>query len=123
MAAEMPARVDAVAGAVQVDYPWTEAGSAVTALNEAATALGSQLERRAGMIPALDDWEGVYRTEFNAKRWSLEFAAAGLKEGLTGLASSIVSGAEDANLLQSQINYRAESTYIPGDFPPVGSQG
>jgi uncharacterized protein YukE len=123
MAAEMPTRVEPVDGAVPVDYPWSEATTVVGALNEAVSTLESQLVARAEMLPSVEEWVGAYATEFGMKQWLLEQTGIGLKEGLANLASSIVSGAEDANTQQRQNNYRAEAAYIPGDFPPVGSQG
>ncbi|HYZ99420.1 MAG TPA: hypothetical protein VE575_11755 [Acidimicrobiales bacterium] len=108
MAAEMPARVAAVDGAVVVDFPWTAAASAVAALNAASSTLGSQLDARAGMLGTLEDWEGTYRREFNGTHGRLTSTASGLKESLATLASSIVTGAENANQQQRVNNTLAE---------------
>jgi uncharacterized protein YukE len=109
MAVDMPTRVEADERAVEVDYPWATASRAVTALNEAVSTLGSQLEQRVEMVPTLADWEGSYRfDEFDPKYRSLEVTAGGLKESLTRLASSIVSGAELANEQQRINNADAE---------------
>jgi uncharacterized protein YukE len=123
MAAEMPVRVEPIEGAVRVDYPWSAATTAVGALNDAVSTLDTQLATRAEMLPLVDEWEGAYGTEFNQKQWLLEQTGIGLKEGLTTLASSIVTGAEDANTQQRQNNDRAALAYRPGDLPPVGSPG
>ena len=108
MAAEMPARVEPIEGAVRVDYPWAAATTAVSALNDVASTLESQLGQRADMLPQLGEWEGAYHVDFSTKRWLLEFDGTGLKENALSLASSIVSGAEDANAQQRQNNERAE---------------
>jgi hypothetical protein len=106
--AELPARVEAVDNAVVVDFPWDAAGSAVTALNDASTTLGSQLGARPDMVATLTEWEGSFRTDFNEANSRITSAGSGLKEWMTTLASSIVSGAEDANEEQRQNNTRAE---------------
>lgn len=104
MAAEMPARVEAVAGATVADFPWAAAAAAVTALNAAASTLGTQLESRSTMLPTIVDWMGTYRDEFDRAYGRITGTAAGLKETLTTLASSIVSGAEGANQAQRRYN-------------------
>ena len=107
MAAEMPARVDAVAGATVVDFPWADAAAAVTALNTAASTLGTQLDSRSTMLPTIVDWVGAYRDEFDRAYVGITGTASGLKEALATLASSIVSGAEAANQAQRSYNQAA----------------
>ena len=107
MAAEMPAKVEAVAGATVVDFPWAAAAAAVTALNTASSTLGTQLDSRATMLPTIADWEGTYRAEFDSAYGRITATASGLRETLTTLASSIVSGADDANQAQHRYNQAA----------------
>ncbi|MGH9192880.1 MAG: hypothetical protein ACRDZ0_10485 [Acidimicrobiales bacterium] len=107
MAAEMPARVEAVAGATVADFPWADAAAAVTALNTAASTVGTQLDSRSTMLPAIVDWVGTYRDEFDRAYGRITATAAGLKETLATLASSIVSGAEGANQAQRTYNQTA----------------
>jgi uncharacterized protein YukE len=113
MAAEMPARVEAVENAVVVNYPWAAATSAVAALNAASSTLGEQLGTRAGMGGTLSDWVGTFRTDFDEAYQRITSTGSGLKERLSTLASQIVSGAEDANEEQRQNNYRAEHPPVP----------
>jgi uncharacterized protein YukE len=107
MAAEMPARVEAVAGATVAEFPWADAAAAVTALNSAASTLGTQLDSRSRMLPSIVDWEGAYRHEFDGAYARITGTASGLKETLATLASSIVSGAEGANQAQRSYNQAA----------------
>ncbi|MGH9288222.1 MAG: hypothetical protein ACRD0V_08040 [Acidimicrobiales bacterium] len=107
MAAEMPAKVEAVAGATVVDFPWVDAAAAVTVLNTAASTLGTQLDSRTTMLPTIVDWEGAYRDEFDRAYGRITGTASGLKETLATLASSIVSGAEVANQAQRRYNQAA----------------
>jgi uncharacterized protein YukE len=107
MAAEMPARVEAVAGATVADFSWADAAAAVTALNTAASTVGTQLDSRSTMLPAIVDWVGTYRDEFDRAYGRITGTAAGLKETLATLASSIVSGAEGANQAQRTYNQTA----------------
>lgn len=108
MAAQMPARVEAVENAIVVDFPWGAATSAVAALNAASAELDSQLGARAGMVGTLAEWQGAFRTEFDEAYHRISSTAGGVKESLASLASSIVGGAEDANEEQRQNNARAE---------------
>jgi hypothetical protein len=119
MAAEMPAQVAAVEGAVVVDFPWAAAGTAVAALNAAVATLGPQLETRGGMVPALADWRGAYRDEFDTALGRITTTASGLKETMARLASSIVSGAEAANAEQRTNNTRATEAAAA---PPRGGR-
>jgi uncharacterized protein YukE len=119
MAAEMPAKVEAVAGAAVADFPWAAAVSAVSALNAAATILGTQLDSRATMLPTLSNWVGAYRDEFDSAYGRITSTASGLKETLATLASSIVSGAEAANLAQRSYNQAA----LEPDPPPSTTRG
>jgi uncharacterized protein YukE len=107
MAAEIPARVEAVAGATVAEFPWADAAAAVAALNAAASILGTQLDTRSTMLPTIVDWEGAYRREFDGAYARITGTASGLKETLATLASSIVSGAEDANQAQRTYNQAA----------------
>jgi uncharacterized protein YukE len=107
MAAEMPAKVEAVAGATVADFPWADAAAAVTALSTAARNLGTQLDSRSTMLPTIVDWVGTYRDEFDRAYGRITGTASGLKETLVTLASSIVSGAEGANQAQRTYNQAA----------------
>jgi uncharacterized protein YukE len=107
MAAEMPAKVEAVAGATVADFPWADAAAAVTALDTAARSLGTQLDSRSTMLPTIVDWVGTYRDEFDRAYGRITGTASGLKETLATLASSIVSGAEGANHAQRTYNQAA----------------
>jgi uncharacterized protein YukE len=121
MAAEMPAKVEAVAGATVADFPWAAAAAAVTALNAAASTLGTQLETRASMLPTLVDWEGTYRDEFDGANARITSTASGLKETLASVASSIVSGAELANQAQQGYNQAALEPDPPTPTRPAGA--
>ena len=118
MAAEMPARVQPVSGATVVDFPWADATAAVTALNEAASTLGSQLEARATMKPSIVDWVGTYRDEFDRADGRLTSTATGLRESLAATASWIVGGAESANQQQRIYNHEAEQRPATTQPPP-----
>lgn len=120
MAAEMPARVEAVDGAAVVDFPWEAAGSAVEAYNAASSTLESQLGARPDMVGTLDDWLGTFRDDFDDTYARLTTVAGGLKERFTSLASLIVGGAEDANAEQRQNNQQAEwRREHPGQQVPI----
>lgn len=109
MAAEMPAKVEPVAGAAAVDFPWSDATTAVAALNEAATTLGTQLDARVTLAPSIVDWVGAFRTEFDGADSRLTTTASGLRESLANVASWIVGGAESANSEQRRRNTEAEA--------------
>jgi uncharacterized protein YukE len=113
MAAEMPVQVQAVEGAVVVDFPWAAASSAVATLNAAVAALGPQLDARGSMRPALVDWQGAYRDEFDAGLARITSTAHDTKEAMARMASSIVSGAESANEEQRTNNARAAEPRVP----------
>jgi hypothetical protein len=117
MAAEMPAKVEAVAGATVADFPWADAAAAVTALNTAASTLGTQLDSRSTMLPTIVDWVGTYRDEFDRACGRITGTASGLKETLATLASSIVSGAEGANQVQRTYNQAALEPDSPASTP------
>jgi uncharacterized protein YukE len=117
MAAEMPARVEAVAGATVADFPWAAAAAAVTALSTAASTLGTQLDSRSTMLPTIVDWAGTYRDEFDRTYGRITGTASGLKETLATLASSIVSGAETANQAQRSYNQAALEPDPPAATP------
>ena len=121
MAAEMPAKVEAVARATVADFPWAAAAAAVTALNAASSTLGTQLETRATMLPTLVDWVGTYRDEFDGANGRITGTASGVKETLATLASSIVSGAEDANQAQRTYNQAALEPDPPTPTRPAGN--
>jgi uncharacterized protein YukE len=114
MALELPARVEAVADAIVVDFPWDAATAALSALGAASSRLDSQLGTRPDMIGTLDDWVGTFRNEFDDSHQRLTSTASGIKDALTNLASSIVTGAETANQQQRQNNSRVED---PGQVP------
>lgn len=113
MAAELPVRVQPVTGATVVDFPWSDAATAVAALNDAGSTLGSQLEARVTLLPSIVDWVGAFRDEFDGADGRLTTTAAGLKETLASLASSIVTGAENANQQQRNYNTIAEQQSVP----------
>ena len=110
MAAEMPAKVEPVAGADVVDFPWAAARTAVSTLNAAASTLDSQLESRATMHPTISDWTGAYRTEFDTAHDRITTSAGGLKETLTRMAYWTVGGAEAANHQQGTNNANVPET-------------
>ena len=110
MAAEMPAKVEPVAGAEVVDFPWGAARTAVSALNAAASTLDSQLEARVAMHPTIADWTGAYRTSFDAAHSRITESASGLKETVTRMAFWIVGGAEAANHQQTTHNAAVPET-------------
>jgi uncharacterized protein YukE len=116
MASEMPARIEAVDGAAVVDFPWGAAASAVAELDSASATLDSQLGTRADMVATLGDWVGTYRDEFDDARGRVTSTATGLRATLAALASSIVTGAEEANQAQRTRNYQVEH---PGAAQPV----
>jgi hypothetical protein len=116
MASELPARVEAIEGARVVEFPWAAAGTALAALDAAASTLESQLGARPGMVDTLVDWVGSYRDEFDGAHQRITSTASGLKGTLATLASSIVTGAESANQEQRQTNWRVEH---PGAVQPV----
>jgi uncharacterized protein YukE len=105
---ELPEPVTAVPGATVVDFPWSQASSALAALDQAANALNGQLGERADMQARLADWRGRYRDEFDETYDQLVSRASGIADSLIGLASSIVTGAEDAVSAQLAENGRAE---------------
>lgn len=113
MAAEMPAKVEPVDGADEVDFPWTQATTAVTALNQAASTLGTQLETRTEMTPTLVDWTGTFRDQFDAAATRITTTASGLKETLTRVAFWIVGGAEAANQQQRTNNDAVADQPVP----------
>ncbi|HEY8524315.1 MAG TPA: hypothetical protein VIL48_05085 [Acidimicrobiales bacterium] len=113
MAAELPERVQPVENAIVVDFPWEAAGSAISAINAAVSELESQLGARPGMIETLSDWEGAFRDEFDDAHSRIMSSASGIKEALASLASSIVTGAENANAEQRTNNWRVEHAGEP----------
>jgi uncharacterized protein YukE len=122
MASEMPARVEAVDGAVVVDFPWEAATTAVAELDAASATLDSQLGTRADMVGTLEDWLGTYRNEFDDAHSRITSTAGGLRETLTALASSIVGGAEDANQQQRTNNWQAENRDPRSQLVRAGGQ-
>jgi uncharacterized protein YukE len=100
MASELPPRVEPIPGADVAVFPWGEAATALTAIDHAVATLGTQLESRSSMLPAIGDWAGAFREEFDRTYSQLTATAGGLKETLANLASSIVRGAETANAAQ-----------------------
>ena len=126
MAAEMPVQVEPVSGAVVVDFPWADALAAVTALDDAAATLGSQLDARATLAPTIADWAGAHRDEFDRADARLTEKASGLRESLAAVASWIVGGAESANQQQRTNNTTAEqgpvsaTSGMPASPLPVG---
>jgi hypothetical protein len=113
MAAEMPAKVEPVDGADNVDFPWGPASTAVTALNQAASTLGTQLDTRADMAPSIADWTGTFRTDFDTAHTGITTTASGLKDTLTRVAYWIVGGAEAANQQQRTNNDAVAHQPVP----------
>jgi hypothetical protein len=107
--AALPQPVVPVDGADAVDFPWGAAAAAVAALEAAKSRLDSQLQLRAEMRPALTEWEGAFRDDYDAGSSRLTAVAAELSRILATRISSIVSGAEDANAQQHNNNLMAES--------------
>lgn len=106
MATEMPARVEPENGAEEVDFPWSDARTAVAALDAAADKLHDQLGRRPDMRGTLDEWEGTYRNEFDDTDDRLMAYGSAAKDSLRVHASAIARGAESANAEQRRINAR-----------------
>jgi uncharacterized protein YukE len=92
----MPEPVDPAPGAEVVEFPWSEASSAVTKLDSASTELENQVTFREAMYPSLDEWEGDHHDDFVETYDSLMSRAAGIVETLGSVATAIVGGAEDA---------------------------
>jgi uncharacterized protein YukE len=92
----MPDPVEPAPGAEVVEFPWSEASSAVAELDSAATELDNQGLSRASLYPSLDEWEGQYRDDFDETYDSLMSTASGIVETLNSVAAAIVTGAEDA---------------------------
>lgn len=109
MAVEMPARVEAAAGAEVVAFPWAEASSVLAAIADAATTLSSSLESRVAIWESISDWEGTFRQVFNETYLRLAGAAIDLVERAPGRAQSIVNAADDANTDQTGANEAAEA--------------
>ena len=120
--AEMPTPVAAVPGATVVSFPWGDASAAVAALERAAATLGSQLDTRGTMLPTIADWAGTYRDDFDGALGRISGVAAGVRETLTLLASSIVFGAENANE-QQVINNRYAEDHEPQPASIRGNGG
>jgi hypothetical protein len=117
MATEMPERVEPIAGAVEVEFPWAEARAAVTALDAAAARLEDQLGQRPGMVDEpLHQWEGAYRDQFNDGHSRLLTYGSYVKGNLRSYASGIATGAENANAEQRQNNGRVD-TRVGGNQP------
>jgi hypothetical protein len=104
---ELPARVRATDGAEVIDFPWASAASAMAAVQHAAGGLSASLEARAMMHPAIVDWRGAYRDEFDLAHRRLVAAAGDLVERAAGRAQSVVAAAEAANDRQRWRNERA----------------
>lgn len=98
--AGLPVPVEPAQNAIPVAFPWQEARAAVAAINEAKSLLDGQLDRRAAMYRSISDWEGAYRDEFDDKYWRLTIGGSWLVQTLATRASSIVTGAEEANARQ-----------------------
>lgn len=107
MSAELPARVQPDPDAQVADFPWGPAGTAISAINDAVSTLTTQLEQRATLLPTIVDWSGSFRDEFDTAYAQVTGTGSGVKETLQTLASSIVSGAEEANSAQSIYNNEA----------------
>jgi hypothetical protein len=104
MATEMPERVEPVDGAEEVDFPWSDARTAIAALDAAADKIHDQLGHRPDMRDTLDEWEGTYRNEFDDTDARLMDHGSAAKDNLRVYAGTIVRGAESANAEQRRIN-------------------
>ena len=107
MWSELPTPVEASDGAEAVDFPWTSATSALAAVQDAAGGLSASLEVRTMMHPAITDWAGAYRDEFDLAYRRLVIAAGDLVERAPGRMSSVVAAAEAANDTQRRRNEQA----------------
>ena len=108
MSAEMPARLEAVADARVVEFPWGAATAVVSAIGEAATALSASLESRAVMAGTISEWQGAHRRDFDETYVRLVAAASDLIERAPSRTQSVVSAADDANTEQSLENEQAQ---------------
>ena len=107
MRLELPTPVEATDGVSAVDFPWTSAASALAAVQDAASGLSASLEARTMMRPAIVDWTGTYRDEFDVALQRVTAAAADLVERAPGRARSVVAAAEAANERQRRRNEQA----------------
>jgi hypothetical protein len=115
MATELPERVPPEDGAEEVDFPWSDARTAVTALDAAADKIHDQLGHRRDLRGTLDDWEGTYRNEFDDTDNRLMDYGDAVKNNLRVYAGTIVQGAEHANAEQTRINdQRSEEQRLSG---------
>lgn len=108
MSAEMPVRVEAVADARVVEFPWGAADAVVSAIDEAATALSASLESRAVMVGTISAWQGAYRQDFDETYVRLIEAASDLIERAPSRTQSVVATADDANTEQTLENEQAQ---------------
>jgi hypothetical protein len=106
MATELPERVEPVDGAHEVDFPWSDARTAVAALDTAADKLHDQLGQRPDMRGTLHEWEGTYRNEFDDTDDRLMAYGSAAKDNLRVYAGAIARGAESANAEQRRMNER-----------------
>lgn len=106
MATEMPERVEPVDGAEEIDFPWSDARTALPALDAAADEIHDQLGHRPDMRATLDEWEGTYRNEFDDTDDRLMDYGSAAKDSLRVYAGAIVQGAESANAEQRRMNDR-----------------
>jgi hypothetical protein len=113
MATEMPERVEPVDGADEVDFPWSDARTAVAALDAAADKLHDQLGHRPDMRGTLDEWEGTYRNEFDDTDDRLMAYGSAAKDSLRVYAGAIAQGAEHANAQQHRLNEQHEEQRQP----------
>jgi hypothetical protein len=104
MATEMPERVEPVDGADEVDFPWSDARTAVATLDATADKIHDQLGQRPDMRATLDEWEGTYRSEFDDADDRLMAYGNTAKDNLRVYAGAIARGAESANAEQRRIN-------------------
>lgn len=112
MPAELPERVAAATGAETVDFPWSQAGVLVAALEDAASTLNTQMWLRPDMVSTIADWQGTFRDEFDEAYGRLVGVAPDLVESSSSRASSVVAQAEDTNAEQRLANDRA-SELVP----------
>ncbi len=107
MQLELPTPVEANDGVIAVGFPWTSAANALAAVQGAAGGLSASLEARAMMRPAIVDWAGAYRDEFDVAYRRLVAAAGDLVERAPGRMGSVVAAAEAANDRQRRRNEQA----------------
>lgn len=108
MATVLPARVQPVAGALIVNYPWGSAESVAAALDALIAGFTTHADSLPTLVGLLVDWQGSFRDDFDTTLESLTTDAGLLLENCQTDAGNVVTAAEYANDDQRDANTRAE---------------